>query len=145
MGNDTEVLFQGLKDKSKKIFSPEFFGQYSFEYAYRLLLVYLSTRRSAVNEIRVSSPDAFDHAFEEDIWGAICFVAKFHGVNAEEKELRELCSLANESLILYVQSSMSKAPGKVAKTVAKSMDKLVMEDLPPAAKASLTCVFADEA
>ena len=121
--------YQSLKTKSNQFFNPEFFGLYSFEYAYRLLLVYLSTQKTTIKGIRMSKPDALDHAFEEDIKNAIGYTTAYRGISVDESLLTALLRMANDSAVLFLKSSMNNSPIDLAKKVTHAMDQAVADNL----------------
>ena len=144
MSGDLAYSLDTLKAKGAQIFDPNFFGLYSFEYAYRLLLVYLSTNSTAIKGIRAEDPNAFDQVFKEDIASAIGYILSFHGIKANEETQSKLVDTANESLVLNIKTGMANAPQKVAALVAKSMDKLVMSSLDSNARSLIQRVFCEE-
>ena len=119
--------YQSLTAKSNQFFNPEFFGLYSFEYAYRLLLVYLSTQKMVIKGIRMSRPDALDHAFEEDIKNAIGYTTAYRGVPMDDGLLSALLKMANDSVVLFLKSSMNNSPIDLAKKVTHAMDQAIAD------------------
>ena len=144
MTESVKANLDSLLGKSKQFFNPDFFGLYSFEYAYRLLLVYLSSNKSKIREIRAGDPSAFEHAFEGDMKEAIEFTAKLRGVNIDTKLLESLLYAANDSALLFLKSSMSTSPSKVAKSVAEAMDKQVADALGDGKRIVVQKVFSEE-
>ena len=143
MSEEAASSLEAFKAKGSQIFDPAFFGPYSFEYAYRLLLVYLSTNKTMIKAIRMTDPAAFDHAFEDDLKKAIQYVADYRGVVVDENLLTSLLGTANESLVLYIKSQNFATPGKVAKSVAKSMDKESADFLGQGKKVVVQNLFAE--
>lgn len=116
-----------IRAKGARIFDPDFFGMYSFEYAYRLLLVFLSTQRTSIQAIRMNNPKAFDHLFEDDIGNAIHSVTEYMDISLSRDRLLSLRDIANDSLVHYIKSQDLSYPGEVAKAVARSMDEQCIE------------------
>ena len=144
MTPECEYSLDSIKAKGNQIFNPSFFGTYSFEYAFRLLLVYLSTNRGAIRDIRSSEPNAFDVLFKEDLLHAVSYILDYRGISSSEDTSNKLTDKANEALVLYIKSSMSSAPQKVAKTLAKSMDKAVLTCLDSNTRSLGYKVFEEE-
>lgn len=143
MSEEAAQSLESIEFKGNQFFDPSFFGPYSFEYAYRLLLVYLSTNGTAIKGIRMANPNAFDEAFREDIAKAIGYILDYRGIAAEEQIHSKLADMANESLVLFIKSSMSNPPQKVAKTMAKSMDKANVFSLGPNSRSLVEHVFEE--
>jgi len=144
MSGEASLALSSFKEKGAKIFDPDFFGMYSFEYAYRLLLVYLSTNTMAIKGIRMSSPNAFDEVFKEEVSKAIGYILNYRGVSLGNKEKEKLTDMANESLVLFVKSPMSSSPQKLAKSVAKNMDKEIASIYEPTARSLVQHIFEEE-
>ncbi len=126
MLKEVNAGLQTFADKSKQVFDPAFFGPYSFEYAYRLLLVYLTTYAKSINEIRSLNPAAFDTIFFPDIEKAVDFVVSYRGIDLSESIRKRLVDIANESLLLYIKSPMHIAPQKAANSLAKTMENTLL-------------------
>lgn len=124
-----EDLLQLFLDKSNQIFSPDFFGMYSFEYAYRLLLVYLCTNKTNVRQIRASDSAAFDKAFEKGLKEAISYVLNNRGFAVSKEEADALVKVANDAVGEFILASLMPTPSKVAHNVAIAMDKRLGETL----------------
>lgn len=144
MVDKIDCSLETLSAKGTQVFDPNFFGMYSFEYAYRLLLVYLSTNSTAIKGIRMSNPNAFDDVFKEDISKAVSHVLNYRGIAVTENVVAKLVGLANETLVLFIKSSMANPPQKIAKTVAKSMDKAIVSSLGPNARSLAEHVFEEK-
>lgn len=143
MTESAEASFELLKNKAEQVFDPNFFGAYSFEYAYRLLLVYLSTNSTNIKGIRMSNPNAFDFVFQEEISKAIGYVLNYRGIVATPETRTKLTETANQSLVLYIKSSMLNPPQKVAKAVAKAMDKNVAQSMDHGSRLLVQKVFEE--
>lgn len=144
MTESAEASFELLKNKAEQVFDPNFFGVYSFEYAYRLFLVFLSTNKFRIREIRASDPNALDHAFESYISAAISYTANYRGVQLNQDALSSLLKLANDSAVLFVKSPSSTQPNKLAKSVAKAMNKQAAESLGDGKKLIVPTIFTEE-
>ena len=138
MAENWEDSLNAIKSKAEQVFDPGFFGAYSFEYAYRLLLVYLLSNKTMIRSIRASCPNAFDHAFEECIEKAISFVTDYRGLGPSEKLLSLLLTTANDSLVLFLKSQCPNTPTQLAKNVAKVMDKQYAEAIKTGGKFVIT-------
>ena len=145
MTEKQEAYIQSLEGKSNEFFNMEFFGQYSFEYAYRLLLVYLSTQRSSLGDIRAVDPKFFDLFFKEDIMKAIRNMAEFRGIDMDDALAERLTSAANDSLVLYLKSAMREPPVKVAHSVTALMDQYIRDAMGDGSKLIVPHVFSEEA
>ena len=144
MTDTAKDSFGLLKAKSTQVFDPSFFGSYSFEYAYRLFLVYLSTNKAKIKDIRVDDPDALDHIFEGDIASAIAFIAKYRGASLDEQTIAMLTKIANDSVVLYAKSPMSNPPIAIAQSVARAMDKQAAEYLGDGQGVVVPSIFSEE-
>lgn len=145
MTESAETSFELLKNKAEQVFDPNFFGSYSFEYAYRLFLVFLSTNKFRIREIRANDPGALDHAFEGYISAAISYTAEYRGVELDKNVLASLLKLANDSAVLFVKSPSGNQPTKLAKTVAKAMNKQTAEFLGDGKRLVVPTLFTEEA
>lgn len=145
MTESAETSFELLKNKAEQVFDPSFFGAYSFEYAYRLFLVFLSTNKFRIREIRASDPSALDHAFESYISAAISYTAEYRGVQLDQNVLASLLKLANDSAVLFMKSPTGNQPTKLAKTVAKAMNKQTAEFLGDGKRLVVPALFTEEA
>ena len=143
MSANNDYSLDVIKAKVEQIFDPNFFGLYSFEYAYRLLLVYLSTNGTLIKGIRMANPNAFDEVFKDNLLKAIAYIVNYRGLDAGETTLSKLRDTANESLILFIKAAMANPPQKVAKSVAKSMDKIAKSSLEPTARYLLGKIFEE--
>ena len=144
MVDKSDRSLETLSAKGTQVFDPNFFGMYSFEYAYRLLLVYLSTNSTAIKGIRMSNPNAFDDVFKENISKAVNHVLNYRGIAVNENVVAKLVGLANETLVLFIKSSMANPPQKIAKTVAKSMDKILISSCDIGVRVSVQKVFTED-
>ena len=144
MGASIDCSLDTIKAKGTQIFDPNFFGMYSFEYAYRLLLVYLSMNSTSIRGIRVSDPSAFDEIFKDDLSKAINHVLNYRGIEASGGAVNKLIGFANETLVLFIKSSMSNPPQKIAKTVAKSMDQILISSCDIGVRVSVQKVFSED-
>lgn len=143
MNDNADPSLKAFLDKSKEIFDPSFFGPYSFEYAYRLFLVYISTHRQDVQGIRMSDPNAFDHAFNEDIEKAVIHILEYRGIDKDKELISSLTELANDSLILFIKSPKPALSIKVAAEVANAMDKKLSSSLKAGKRIAVTKAFSE--
>ena len=143
MSGDLENSLETIKAKAAQVFDPSFFGMYSFEYAYRLLLVYLSTNSTVIKGIRMSNPNAFDEIFKDDFAKAISHVLNYRGIEVSDGVITKLIGFTNETVVLFIKSSMLNPPQKISKTVAKSMDKILISSCGAGVRVSVQKVFCE--
>ena len=132
-----------LKSKAAQVFDPGFFGIYSFEYAYRLFLVFLSLNKGKIKEVRVGDPHAFDKAFIEDFKSAISYALSYHDVMESEALGDALLTTCNDAAIGFIKSPMNQSVGKAAKDVAKAMDGIVASSWKQQYKTASPKVFSE--
>lgn len=143
MDESISPYIEGFKARSSKILDPNFFGLYSFEYAYRLFLVYLSTQRNAIWEVRVKEPNAFDDLFKGDIDKAITTILQYRGIDLSNEDLNSISGIASEALVIFIKSSMNNDPTKLAKSISKAMDKALLDKIDSNLKSAFQKTFSE--
>ncbi len=141
--------FQGLnidqlEDKAGQFLDPAFFGGYSFEYAYRLLLVYLSTNKTMIRSLKAEQPNIFDEAFLLDLQKGIEGICRQRGVVINEDLASSLSKSANDSLVYFIKSPMKDNPSKLARNVCELLDKMTQQALGDGKKAVIPHIFIEE-
>ncbi len=116
-----------IEKKGETFLDPSFFSPFSFEYAYRLLLVYLITKIDAVQEIRQEDPKAFDDLFVIALQKAIEGIAEYRGIEISAELRAALVELSNRYLVLFIKSACKGKADAIARDVAVDMEKGLLD------------------
>ena len=106
----------------QRILSPDMATRYSFEYCFRLLLVYCYTRKSTVEAIKDDDREAFESLFLSSLDSAIQTVSKDRGIALDQETLQAFRNQANAAIVGYLKSSMRASPANIARNLAKDFD-----------------------
>lgn len=118
---------EGLKQGSEKILSKETAVNYSFEYVYRLLLVYFFTKKGTVEAIKEDDRSAFDGFCVDALKEVLKAIAIDKDINVGDELEKRLALDASKTLIAYVKSSMKGDPKVIARNLASSFDETLKE------------------
>ena len=127
MSDKTAATMLQLQDRCGRMFASSATLEYSFEYVYRLVLVFCSTIPSSILTIRQDDPSALDGILFQAMKASIASVCKDRGFNLDERQMNDLTATANEPFVLFLKSSMKSDPAVLARRVAVTMDRKLVE------------------
>ena len=140
----TQIGAESIFKDGINMLSPKMAVKYSFEYCFRLFLVYCYTRKSTIASIKAEQDDAFDTMFDYPLCDAIKAILDDKNLVIDEEKLKYLTNEANNTLVGYLKSSMRASQAKIASTLAKSFDKYLRDTGVWGEGSGYVTVFAEE-